>query len=100
MIEFDGDHMRVSGPLTLVTAREAALTVICPTCKVSVVDLGGVTAVDSSALGVLMQWSRQARELSLNLTFINIPASLRSLADLYDVAGMLSISDPANLTTR
>lgn len=92
--------MRVSGPLTLETARAAAQTVICPECRVSVVDLSGVTAVDSSALSVLMQWSRQARTHAWPLAFINIPENLRSLADLYDVAGMLSISAPSQSEIR
>lgn len=84
--------MRVFGPLTLDTAREATGTPF-PEGKVAVVDLSGVTAVDSAALGVLMHWSRQCAG---NLVFANIPASLRSLADLYDVSGMLAIAEPAN----
>ena len=85
--------MRVSGPLTLDTAREATGTLFPPEGRVAVVDLSGVTAVDSAALGVLMHWSRQCAG---NLVFANIPASLRSLADLYDVSGMLAIAEPAN----
>lgn len=100
MIQLDGDRMRVSGPLTLETARAAARTVICPECKVSVVDLGAVTTVDSSALSVLMQWSRQARAHAWPLTFTNVPQNLRSLADLYDVAEMLSISAPSQPEIR
>lgn len=92
--------MRVSGPLTLETARAAAQTVISPECRVSVIDLGGVAAVDSSALSVLMQWSRQARTHGWTLTFSNIPENLRSLADLYDVAEMLSISAPSQPEIR
>jgi len=92
--------MRVSGPLTLETARAAAQTVICPECKVSVVDLGAVTAVDSSALSVLMQWSRQARKHAWPLTFVNVPQNLRSLAALYDVAEMLSIPAPSQPEIR
>lgn len=87
--------MLVSGPLTLETAREASFTEMPAEHKVSVVDLSGVTAVDSSALGVLMHWSRQSAG---TLVFANIPASLRSLADLYDVSGMLAIAETANST--
>lgn len=87
--------MLVSGPLTLETAREVAFTQIPAGHNVAVIDLAGVTAVDSAALGVLMHWSRQrAGELG----FINIPESLRSLADLYDVAAMLSIATTDNST--
>ncbi len=87
--------MLVSGPLTLETAREASLTEISAEHNVSIIDLAGVTSVDSSALGVLMQWSRQHAG---KLEFTNIPESLRSLADLYDVSAMLAIAAPENST--
>jgi phospholipid transport system transporter-binding protein len=87
--------MLVSGPLTLETAREASLTIISSERNVEIVDLAGVTAVDSSALGVLMQWSRQQNG---KLEFTNIPESLRSLADLYDVSAMLAIAASNNST--
>lgn len=95
MIQFEGDRMLVSGPLTLETARAVSLTGIPSGRNVSVVDLSGVTAVDSAALGVLMHWLRQHGG---HLDFINIPQSLRSLADLYDVATMLSITPSDNST--
>lgn len=95
MIQFEGDRMLVSGPLTLETARAASLTEVSAGRNVSVIDLAGVTAVDSAALGVLMHWSRQHGG---KLEFTNIPENLRSLADLYDVATMLSIATPDNST--
>lgn len=95
MIQFEGDRMLVSGPLTLETAREASLTEITAEHNVSVIDLAGVTAVDSAALGVLVHWARQRAG---KLEFTNIPQSLRSLADLYDVAAMLAIAAPDNST--
>jgi len=81
--------MQVSGSLTLETARETALAEMPAGDAALVVDLAGVTAVDSSALGVLMHWSRQ---YAGKLEFINIPESLRSLADLYDISAILSIA--------
>jgi len=87
--------MLVSGPLTLETAREASLTKMPAATEVLVVDLAGVTTVDSSALGVLMHWLRQ---YAGPLEFTNIPESLRSLADLYDVSAMLAIAASDNPT--
>ena len=55
------------------------------------VDLAQVEAVDSSAVSVLLQWSRLATENDVQLSFINLPPNLRSLADLYDVADVLAI---------
>jgi phospholipid transport system transporter-binding protein len=87
--------MLVSGPLTLETAREVSRTEIPVEQNVSTIDLAGVTAVDSSALGVLMHWSRLHAG---KFEFINIPDSLRSLADLYDVSDILSIAASNNST--
>ncbi len=95
MIQFEGERMLLSGPLTLETAREASLAEIPAGLNVTTVDLAGVTAVDSSALGVLMQWSRR---YAGKLKFVNIPQNLRSLADLYDVSAMLAMSSEENLT--
>ncbi|MDD2700851.1 MAG: STAS domain-containing protein [Sideroxydans sp.] len=89
MIKFEGNRMLVSGPLTLETAREASLAEFPAGLDVSIVDLADVTAVDSSALGVLMQWSRLHAG---KLEFINIPQNLRSLAELYDVSAMLAMA--------
>lgn len=93
MIQFEGERMMVSGPLTLETARAASLAKIPAGHNVSVVDLSGVTGVDSAALGVLMHWLRQHGG---RLEFTNVPESLRSLADLYDVADMLAIKASDN----
>ncbi len=56
------------------------------------VDLAQVDAVDSSAVSVLLQWSRLSRENGVQLSFINLPPNLLSLANLYDVAEVLPIS--------
>ena len=95
LIQFEGDRMLVSGPLTLETARQASLAEIPAELNVTTVDLVGVTAVDSSALGVLMQWSRRHAG---KLEFVNIPQNLRSLAELYDVSAMLSLAVAENHT--
>ena len=97
MIQREGDRITVSGRLTLDTARLAASSLFNGELRSVagdklVVDLARVDAVDSSAVSVLLQWSRQARENGVELSFINLPPNLRSLANLYDVAEVLSIS--------
>jgi phospholipid transport system transporter-binding protein len=94
------DRISVSGRLTLDTAREAAENLFGgKTQPVKgehlVVDLAQVEAVDSSAVSVLLQWSRLAQKHDVQLSFVNLPANLRSLANLYDVAEVLSISEAA-----
>lgn len=49
------------------------------------IDLGGVTVVDSSAVATLLAWQRAARKSGRTLRFINLPATVQSLAALYGV---------------
>ena len=51
---------------------------------VTLVDLAGVTEVDSSAVSLLLEWRRQVKGAALR--FANLPPALKSLADLYGVA--------------
>ena len=54
-----------------------------------VIDFSGLTAVDSAAVAVLLAWQRAARAKSVSLSFINMPGTLQSLAELYGVASLL-----------
>ncbi len=87
----------VSGRLTLDTARKTANELFGDNFRVAngeklVIDLSGVEAVDSSAVSVLLQWSRQTLGNGAQITFINLPPNLCSLAKLYDVAEVLPIA--------
>ena len=62
----------------------------------TVFDLGTVTVADSSAVAVLLEWKRAARKAGAALSYINLPASLQSLAALYGVDEFL-VASPANL---
>ena len=57
-----------------------------------VIDLSGVTELDSAAVSLLLEWRRGARAANRELEFINIPANLTSLADLYGVSELLATS--------
>jgi phospholipid transport system transporter-binding protein len=54
-----------------------------------VVDLSGVSDVDSSAVSLLLEWRRVAQAAARRVEFVNIPPNLKSLADLYGVADLL-----------
>jgi phospholipid transport system transporter-binding protein len=83
--------------LTVQNAR-AALVQGCAAISAgqTVFDLGGVKSADSSAVAVLLAWQRKARKIGVELTYVNLPASLQSLATLYGVDALLADS-PANL---
>jgi phospholipid transport system transporter-binding protein len=53
------------------------------------VDLSGITEVDSSALSLLLEWRREAVRNGREIRYRNLPASLKSLANLYGVTELL-----------
>ncbi|MCC7486817.1 MAG: STAS domain-containing protein [Burkholderiales bacterium] len=53
------------------------------------VDLAGVTEVDSTAVSLLLEWRRRALRDERRIRFVNLPANLKSLAELYGVTGLL-----------
>ena len=94
MIERDGNQLRVRGALTL-----ASVTAVCEAGKQHfgdgdlVVDLAAVTEVDSTALSLLFEWRRAAREKKLQIAFRNLPESLKSLAELYGLTELVAASE-------
>lgn len=95
MIDGNASPYRVSGPMTYETA--AALLTRGKTLLNNgpqVFDLAEVTAADSSALAVLLGWQRAASQGHLQLA--NLPANIRSLAELYGVAELLPIASTAS----
>ena len=83
--------------LTFLSAK-TALDLGCAAIRAgnTVFDLGNVKAADSSGVAVLLAWQRKARAAGTTLSFVNLPASIESLATLYGVEGFL-INTPANL---
>lgn len=53
------------------------------------IDLAGVTEVDSTAVSLLLEWRRQAAGANRTLRYVNLPANLKSLAELYGVSELL-----------
>ena len=55
------------------------------------IDLGKVTEVDSTIISMLLEWLRAARQKDCQLQFINLPASLESLIQLYGIAALIPV---------
>lgn len=53
------------------------------------IDFSAVTGVDSSAVALLLDWRRMAAARGSTLTFVNLPANLLALAELYGVADLI-----------
>ncbi|MDA0276952.1 MAG: STAS domain-containing protein, partial [Proteobacteria bacterium] len=59
-----------------------------------VVDLSGVTELDSSVLAMLLAWLREAKSRDRELAFTGLPGGLTAIARLYGVDGLLAVVQP------
>jgi phospholipid transport system transporter-binding protein len=55
----------------------------------TVFDLGGVKSADSSGVALMLAWQRHAHSAGQRLQFINVPANVHALAQLYGVDSIL-----------
>jgi phospholipid transport system transporter-binding protein len=79
------------GALTFADAGpvlEAARALPLPSS--GVVDCGGIGAVDSAAVAVLLALKRRAVAENQPLSFANVPTALAELANLYGVEDILA----------
>lgn len=53
------------------------------------VDFVNVTEVDTSAVSLMLEWHRRAITENQQLKFVNLPASLATLTELYGVADLI-----------
>ena len=93
MIETAPGRLIVTAPLVMDNARKL-LAAGCSALQAGeqVIDLGRVTEADSSALAVMLGWLRAAESLRSTVKFANIPAGVRSLAELYGVTELLPLA--------
>ena len=91
MITCEGGRCAVVGPLTIANAAQLAeegrrMFV----AERVLVDLEGVTEVDSAAVSLLLEWRRVVASANRQIEYIHLPSNLRSLAALYGVADLLA----------
>jgi len=53
------------------------------------IDFAAITAVDSSAVALLLEWRRVAQRRGKTLVFVNLPANRLALAKLYGVTELI-----------
>jgi len=96
MIRREGRRLVVSGPVTLAnvgTLLEEGRRHLEE--GVRTVDLGEVSEMDSSLVALLLAWLRDAKARKRELGFANMPESLRTIARLYGVDGLLPVTETA-----
>ena len=74
-------------PKVLAESRDYCARPDLPDCLT--IDFAAITEVDSSAVALLLEWRREAMRLKKGLNFVNLPANLLALADLYGVTGLI-----------
>lgn len=86
----NAESLQLEGDLTFerlpeILAQTAAFTERPDLPDCLSIDLSKVCEVDSSAVALLLRWRREAERLHRRIQFINLPAPLASLAELYGV---------------
>ena len=93
MITRTGDRLQIAGGVTMATVRALFNEGLKPRENGGVtVDFAKIEKVDSSAVSLMLVWMREAQRNKARLSFINVPDNLLSLAKLYGVAELLTLS--------
>ena len=89
-----GSRATLAGPVTLANVNavleEGNRAFKAPSLTL---DLAGVTEVDSTAVSVLLEWRRAALREKRAIDYVNYPANLKSLIQLYGVTELLAIRE-------
>ena len=93
MISKQGERYLIEGPVTLagVTALLAEGSRSFEGTPV-VVDFSGVTEADSSAISLMLEWTRRMHGGNRQIFFANLGESLVSIANLYGVEDLIPIA--------
>ena len=87
-----GNVLLISCPMTVDTVGELlaeGAEIIGAGNEPLALDLGQVADADSAGVSLIFEWLRQAQSQNRQLTFLNLPQSLLSLARLYCVLEMI-----------
>lgn len=90
MMTCDENSCRMTGAVTVDTAGQV-LRELQPALErgVNTLDFSGVESADSAAIALIFSAMRQARTAGRTLTCVGVPASIRTLAELYGVSEFL-----------
>ncbi|ROO27141.1 sulfate transporter [Salinisphaera orenii MK-B5] len=64
----------------------------------TVIDLSGVTRVDSAGVALLLAWVRDARAAGASLRFVNAPAQMRAIIDFCALNDVIPVGEPLAAT--
>ena len=88
-------RLEVSGEVDLLVAPDLLDTILCAGMSAGprtvIVDLAGVTFMDSSGLGALLEAHRRLPGLDCRLVVVDLPEALRQLMTATGLAAVLTI---------
>lgn len=93
MIQVNGTSIELEGPITLESfcqLREATKAHIGPSDWT--VNWKNVKEVDSTALALIFTWQRESAVHGKQTRNINLPANLKSLAELYGISDLIPVA--------
>lgn len=88
--KLDNDTLYLSGSITTKTLTAAAFEQFrkqCRSAQPSTIDLGGITRADSACVSLLLEAARQTDRAP---HIRNIPDSVRTLTELYEIKDWLN----------
>ncbi len=92
MIVRHADRYLLDGPVTLDNVGALIAEGDAFEGDKVIVDLAGVTRTDSSALSLLLEWTRRFGGSGRQIAFTKLSQDMQSLAALYGVADLIPIA--------
>lgn len=91
MLDISNSHMNFSGAIVIDGVGKLLENgrARCAANDVTL-DFSGATELDSSALALILEYRRAAEAAGRRLSVVNVPASLKTLADLYGVTDLIA----------
>ena len=85
--QLSGDMVIGSAKAILTTSQGFAIA------SNTKIDFAQVADIDTTALSLILEWKRRAQTENKTLTFVNLPANLSSLSQLYGVSELIKWVD-------
>lgn len=82
--QLSGDVVVGSAKAILTASQAFAIT------SNTKVDFAQVADIDTTALSLILEWKRRAQIENKTLSFVNLPANLSSLSELYGVGELIN----------
>ena len=85
------NRWNISGDVVIGTVPSLLLaSKALPIATNTMIDFANVTDIDTSTISLILEWKRRAKKENQPIKFVNLPANLNSLTQLYGVAELIN----------